>query len=66
MSPRLLTATSLAALALTGCSKQIIDPSRQIGANPFLPEPKQFLFPPMGIANIVGWKNGQMPTVPAG
>jgi len=66
MSPRLLAAAGLAALALAGCSKQIIDPSRQIGSNPFLPEPKQFLFPPMGIANIVGWKAGQMPTVPAG
>src|SRR6476469_5451907 len=66
MNARLLAAAGIAALALAGCSKQIIDPSRQIGANPFLPEPQQYLFPPMGIANIVGWKAGQMPTVPAG
>jgi glucose/arabinose dehydrogenase len=66
MNARLLIGAGLAALTLAGCSKEIIDPSRQIGANPFLPEPRQFLFPPMGIANIVGWKNGAMPTVPEG
>ena len=66
MSPRLFATAALAALALTGCSKEIIDPSRQIGADPYLPAPEQFLFPPMGIANIVGWKDGEMPTVPAG
>jgi glucose/arabinose dehydrogenase len=66
MNPRLLAAAGLAALALGGCSKEIIDPSRQIGSNPYLPAPEQFLLPPMGIANIVGWKDGEMPTVPAG
>jgi len=70
MNPRLLVAAgpvlALAALSLGGCSKEIIDPSRQIGADPFLPAPRQFLLPPMGIANVVGWKDGQTPTVPAG
>jgi glucose/arabinose dehydrogenase len=66
MSLRLLAAAGLAALTLASCSKEIIDPARQIGAKPFLPEPEQYLFPPMGIADPVGWKPGQMPTVPPG
>jgi glucose/arabinose dehydrogenase len=66
MTNRLPYCASLAVLMLAGCSKETIDPSRQMGANPFLPEAEQFLLPPMGIANIVGWKNGAMPTVPEG
>ena len=38
MSARLLLAAGLAALALGGCSKDIIDPARQIGADPYLPD----------------------------
>ena len=57
---------AVAALGLAGCSKAVRDPAAQYGANPALPGPKQFLFPPMGVAPPVGWKNGEMPTVPAG
>ena len=53
-------------LALAGCSKATIDPSRQIGANPDLPEPHQYLFPPMSVAKPAKWPNGAIPTVPAG
>ena len=66
MSPRLLASAGFAALGLTACSGEVIDPARQIGADPYLPEPKQFLIPPMGIADPVGWSEGKTPTVPAG
>ncbi len=66
MKTRLFIAAGMAALALAGCSKQTIDPSRQIGADPFLPEPHQYLFPPMSLANPADWPNGKMPTVPDG
>ncbi len=66
MNARMLIAASLAALSLAGCSKELIDPSRQYGDDPYLPNAEQFLFPPMDIANPVGWKDGKMPTVPAG
>jgi glucose/arabinose dehydrogenase len=66
MTLRMLAAAAMGALALAGCSKKIIDPGTQIGANPVLPAPQQYLLPPMGIANVVGWKAGQTPTVPAG
>jgi glucose/arabinose dehydrogenase len=58
--------TAMLALALAGCSKQVIDPARQIGANPFLPEPHQYLFPPMSLAKPAPWPAGKGPTVPAG
>ena len=60
----LFAACCLAALA--GCSKPIAQPEIQYGANPKLPAPKQFLFPPMGVTAAVGWQGGAMPTVPAG
>lgn len=53
-------------VALTGCWDEGGDPREQIGANPKLPEQQQYLFPPMHLASIVGWKNGETPTVPQG
>ncbi|MEO6387653.1 MAG: sorbosone dehydrogenase family protein [Croceibacterium sp.] len=53
-------------LGLAACSHPTISPATQYGASPKLPDPVQYLFPPMGIANPVGWKNGAMPVVPAG
>ena len=66
MSPRALAAAGCAALALAGCSSGTISPDRQIGAAPFLPDPRQFLLPPMGVAKPTPWPGGAMPTVPAG
>ena len=66
MTARTLAVAGLAALALAGCSKPLISPDKQIGPNPVLPDPHQFLLPPMGIAHYVGWKDGAKPTVPAG
>jgi glucose/arabinose dehydrogenase len=58
-----LGAVSLAALA--GCGPQPMNPRNQVGANPPLPAPHEYLLPPMGVSNIVGW-HGAKPTVPAG
>jgi glucose/arabinose dehydrogenase len=59
--------TSLAALAaLAACGRPAGDPARQYGPNPYLPEPHQFLIPPMSVPHAVGWKPEEAPTVPAG
>jgi len=39
------------------------DPMKQIGANPTLPEPKQYLFPPIHVPSMTGWPEGQSPAV---
>jgi len=55
-----------AALFLGGCNDGSGDPNAQIGANPTLPGIKQFLFPPIHIARVMGWKQGETPTVAQG
>ena len=63
----LLVAAALPALALAGCHKQAVaGPDNQIGANPVLPAPHQYLLPPMKIASPAPWKDGEMPTAGAG
>ena len=58
---------SLASLALAACSsKTDFDPRTQMGSNPVLPAPQQYLIPPMHLAPVQGWKDGETPTVPAG
>ncbi|WP_315927860.1 sorbosone dehydrogenase family protein [Mesorhizobium sp. SP-1A] len=49
--------------ALSACSESSADPEDQIGANPKLPQLQQYLFPPMHLASVVGWKEGEKPTV---
>lgn len=56
----------LCALALAACAGKGGDPSKQYGPNPVLPEPQQYLLPPMSVPKAVGWKPGETPTVPAG
>ncbi len=63
-SRRLLGCVAL--LALTGAAPDTFDVQTQIGSNPVLPEPQQYLFPPMHLASITGWKPGETPKVPAG
>ncbi|WP_419814976.1 PQQ-dependent sugar dehydrogenase [Glacieibacterium sp.] len=66
-SRHLLLAAALPALALAGCGdKTTIDPATQIGANPVLPEPQQYLLPPMKIASPQPWKVGETPVAAAG
>ncbi|TPM26561.1 sorbosone dehydrogenase family protein [Mesorhizobium sp. B2-3-5] len=54
------------AFGVAGCSDDNTDPSTQIGANPKLPDINQYLFPPMHLASVVGWKNDEKPTVAQG
>jgi glucose/arabinose dehydrogenase len=61
-----LGAALLAVAALAGCAQKGDDPMKQYGPNPVLPEPKQYLFPPMSVPKEIGWKAGETPTVPAG
>ena len=46
-----------AALALAACGPAPINPQRQIGAHPYLPEIHQYLLPPMHVVKNVGWGN---------
>ena len=56
------------AVILPACSDQNdnFDLSQQIGADPVLPEPSTSLLPDLKVAEVVGWKDGEMPTVPEG
>lgn len=52
---------------LSGCAeKASFTPAQQAGGNPQLPEPKNFLVPPMKVPDKVGWKSGQTPKAAAG
>jgi len=62
----LLSSTLTMAQNTGGQNAGGFDPNSQIGPNPILPEPQQYLFPPMNLAKVVGWKEGETPTVPAG
>ena len=54
------------ALGLAGCNETAPDPKTQIGAKPDLPAQEQYLMPPMHVASVVGWKQGETPTVADG
>jgi glucose/arabinose dehydrogenase len=47
-------------------SQDVAPPSTQYGAKPDLPNPRQYLVPPMQVPPGVGWKQGGTPMVPAG
>ena len=53
-------------IGLAACSDPPFDEASQIGANPKLPEPKQFLIPPIKVAVGEGWKAGFTPKVASG
>lgn len=56
-----------AAWALAGCGNDTMAPSdAQYGSAPALPEPHQYLVPPMKIAPAGSWTQGETPTVAAG
>jgi glucose/arabinose dehydrogenase len=55
-----------ALLSLSGCNDGSGDPKAEIGANPSLPDLRQFLLPPIHIARVVGWKEGEKPAVAPG
>ena len=52
--------------ALAACDDNAFDVASQIGASPVLPPLHQYLLPPMHIAPVVGWKDGEKPTVGPG
>jgi glucose/arabinose dehydrogenase len=63
----LSAASAVALLALSGCQDDSgFDVASQIGNNPKLPAPNQYLFPPMKLAKPVGWGDGQTPSVAKG
>jgi len=56
-----------ASLVLAGCGDgDDFDTSRQIGPNPVLPAPSTTLVPDLKVAKVVGWQEGQTPTVADG
>ena len=66
MSRGATLAVMLVASLLAACSKPAFPGEDQYGTNPKLPEPQQYLFPPMGIATPVGFKAAETPKVPSG
>ncbi|WP_371183843.1 PQQ-dependent sugar dehydrogenase [Xanthomonas sacchari] len=55
------------AMALAACGgNAALEPTQQVGNAPPLPQPRNFLLPPMQVPEGVGWKEGQAPTVAAG
>ncbi len=42
------------------------DITRQIGPDPYLPDPQQSLWPSVKVAEVIGWQDGQMPIVAEG
>jgi glucose/arabinose dehydrogenase len=46
-----------AALAVAACGPEPINPKRQVGAHPYLPDIHQYLLPPMHVVKNVGWGN---------
>jgi glucose/arabinose dehydrogenase len=61
-----LAALAGASAAAVAAGAADFDIMSQIGPNPVLPEPQQFLFPPMHLAPVVGWKQGETPSVAPG
>jgi glucose/arabinose dehydrogenase len=49
-----------------GAATDNFDIKTQIGPNPVLPPLQQYLFPPMKLAPVVGWKDGAVPKVADG
>ena len=55
------------AASISGCNEQAkYDAEHQAGANPPLPDAKNFFTPPMQVPKHVGWQNGEAPKVAEG
>ncbi|MBB6250949.1 PQQ-dependent sugar dehydrogenase [Nitrospirillum iridis] len=65
---RLLVLAGVAALGLAACDdgSKSSDPNTEVGPNPTLPAQKQYLMPPMTVAKVVGWRDGETPAVAQG
>lgn len=68
MSSAILRLGFVLALALTlaACNDQAGNPSAEYGQDPKLPEPHQYLLPPMKVMPARGWASGETPVAPAG
>ncbi|HTV68508.1 MAG TPA: sorbosone dehydrogenase family protein [Rhizobiaceae bacterium] len=53
-------------LLIAGCGEADVDVSQQYGPDPVLPAPEQSLVPDLKVAEVVGWQDGQAPTVADG
>jgi len=53
-------------MSLAACGSRGGDPARQYGSDPYLPEPQQYLLPPMSVPKAIDWQAGETPTVSAG
>jgi glucose/arabinose dehydrogenase len=53
-------------VTLSACGSRAGDPSRQYGADPYLPEPHEYLLPPMSVPKATHWQTGEKPTAFAG
>lgn len=62
----LLAGVSILSLAACNEAPETFDTAQQIGADPVLPEPSSELLPDLKVAEVVGWKEGETPTVPEG
>ena len=54
-----------AAILTMAAAPDNFDVKTQIGPNPVLPEPHQYLLPPMHLATVNPWKAGETPKVPS-
>jgi len=64
VTSRLLPVAAI--LALSACGAQHVAKSQQYGPHPVLPKPHEELIADVGVAKVVGWMDGETPTVPAG
>ena len=53
-----------AAIALVACGPAPINPKRQVGAHPYLPDIHEYLLPPMHVVKNVGWGNATPKAAP--
>ncbi|HEX4481064.1 MAG TPA: sorbosone dehydrogenase family protein, partial [Rudaea sp.] len=64
---RLTVLNAFLVTMLASCAeKSSLDAAQQSGGDPALPEPRNFLFPPMQVPGHAAWKEGQTPKVAAG
>jgi glucose/arabinose dehydrogenase len=66
MSRFAVLCVAICGLGLAGCDDQGGDPTAQIGPNPKLPEPQQYLVPPIRVAKPAPWGKDETPTVSQG
>lgn len=59
-------ALGLMILSLPGQAQDGTTVEQQTGPNPVLPQQQLGLFPTMNISEVIGWKEGETPTVPDG